>query len=893
MIKYLIAAFLLLLGPTAPDAATAPSRRDDSAGQSFVSSKIRDRLTKEFDFDERAIGNYESMPAGWRQLNAIRYPRFLEPKFDMNVGHDAPPSFMLPLTGGSLACYYLAGDISIHPDCDYEITGWIKPSKLHRARAFIKVYFLDHALNKINESERRSADVHGSGKDEPWTQVTIEIPAGFELARWIGLSVHVEQADAPVADPDHPRPIDYQDIHATAWFDDIRIVRRPRATLSMKAVGNVFPADTPVECLAGVSDLDGRGLQADLELTNADGRMLSSRKMQIGKLRARPETICFDDLPPGLYSLRLNVRSDGKTLLDRLQKFVRLGDVPTDKSDSLTGFGVITDPAAPSHGKISARLTRLLGVQAARIPLWREGMRDEDIVTGDPAADALVRTLRRAGIQTVGTLDRPPPSLLEQFGHPGHSVFDVLSASPDQWRPYLSFLLARYGEEVNAWQIGRTPPDPLAGANTLNAALTHLKAELKPLVGSPRIIIPKDAGVAWPDASGPSAMPDVFSVNVPAHFTADQLVDQLTRPQGKDQPALWVTLDDLDSARFDRIARLSQIARRLILARVAGAEMVFMPQPWLISQSSSEGVVPDESFIVLSTIARILGDRRPIAPIWLDHGVTGWYFGDSDSTNGVLAAWTDGRSRAPGVVMTDAVPQSRHYDLWLNELNPEQGSTGRACRFDVTPSFLTGAEAGRVLTMSSFALEPPSVRVQLEKNKTTLRIKNHYDVRLSGILKFDPPAFWRMTPESVALDVGPGEEARFDLYIQLPSNHSIGPHTFAARLSREGGDIVFRAPVEVVCPGLDVSVLARAEEGSLHIIQRLTNRSGHPLNLRSSLLYQEDRRQTRVILSLGDGESTLREFRIEDGAKVRNHPIRICTESISGDLKCNQVLKFD
>lgn len=102
LFEYLIAVLLLLLGPTSPDPAAAKSRRDDAVEQTFVSSKIRDRLTKAFDFDERAIGNYESMPAGWRQLNAVRYPRFLEPKFDMKVGHDAPPSFKLPLTGAVL-----------------------------------------------------------------------------------------------------------------------------------------------------------------------------------------------------------------------------------------------------------------------------------------------------------------------------------------------------------------------------------------------------------------------------------------------------------------------------------------------------------------------------------------------------------------------------------------------------------------------------------------------------------------------------------------------------------------------------------------------------------------------------------------------------------------------
>ena len=859
----------------------------------LVSSRIQDRLTKHFDFDEREIGNYESMPAGWRQLNAVRYPRFLEPKFDMKVGHDAPPSFRLALIGGSLACFYYANDISVHPDCDYEISAWIKPAGLEHARSFVRAYFLDHAMNKINESERRSTDVRGPGQDEPWSFVKITLPAGFERARGIGLSVHVEQARRTPADPENPRPINYHDVRAAAWFDDIRVIRRPGATLQVSAEGNVFDVDAEVACRAGVTDLDGRGLDARLELFDAAGEAKESRVIPVGSLDAPAEVYRFANLQPGLYRLRLVVESEGKELLRREESFVRLGDLPAVRQSIDAGFGVIADPTAPAHGKTSARLTRLLGVQSAKIPLWREAMDDEDIVTGDKAADELIRSLRLAGVRVVGILDRPPPSLLETFGHPRHTVLDVLSTSPDRWRPYLSFLLARYGEEVNAWQIGRLTPDPAIDGENLAAALTHLKAELKPLVGSPRIVVPREITTqidAFP------VKPDVFSVTAPGHFASDHLVEQLEARPDKTNPSMWITLEDLDPSRFDRIARLSEIARRLVLARVAGAEEVFVAQPWWIDGSDSERVTIDESYVALRTVATLLGGLRPVTRVWLGPGATGWLFAGSGGEHGVLVAWSDGERVASRTTTTDAVPDSRHFDLWAREKCPEGRRDGRELALDVTPSFLVPVDSARVRTMATFAVEPAMVKVQIEPNRATLRLTNHFASRLTGVLKILPPPSWEVTPREVAIDIPPGTRKDIDLSIRIPSNYPIGPNTIVGRIAAEGLEseyIHFRAPVEVVCPGLDVSVMARADKGGLKIIQRLTNRSGRPLDLRSNLIYASDRRMSRLIRSLPDGQSTLREFTIDDSALTRGNPIRICTESISGDLKCNQLVTID
>ncbi|MFQ6048276.1 MAG: hypothetical protein ACE5K7_02805, partial [Phycisphaerae bacterium] len=119
----------------------------------------------------------------WLAYRAPGFPHFLEGRFDMQVGHEAAPSFMLALQGRSLAYYYQWRDIPAKPGSDYLIVGWVKPDRLDYARAYISAYFLDRQGRKLPHSERFSQMVGGPGQPATWQKLVVDLPGQFDRAR--------------------------------------------------------------------------------------------------------------------------------------------------------------------------------------------------------------------------------------------------------------------------------------------------------------------------------------------------------------------------------------------------------------------------------------------------------------------------------------------------------------------------------------------------------------------------------------------------------------------------------------------------------------------------------------------------------------------------------------
>lgn len=885
--KLILVAILLLWSPWGQSSNS--SAREPSA---LVSSRIEDRVIKVFDFDEEQYGNYEHMPMNWQQITSPQrpgHPRFLEPLIDKSVGHLAPPSFKLPLAGGSLACHYLAKEISVHPSCDYLITAWIRPHGLAHARAYVTAYFLDHALQEIDATRRPSARI-GGDQEDAWQRVTLLLSGGHERARWIGLSVHVEQqADEP-AGPTNLRPIRQQDIRATAWFDDISVVRMPSAYLGMSAIGSVFMHDEPVTCEACIVDLDGRGLDTRLEIIDAEGELIDCHRAPIVRSRRECALLELHSLAPGFYCARLVVEVSGHEDIAREVSFIRLAPSLPTVGDGFSGLGVSVGPSAPAHQKISDHLLTMLGATAVKVPLWRRDMDDEEIVEGDRRADVLIRALRSRGVTVVGVLGEPPPSLLQAFGHPGHTALDVLASPPERWKPYLAFPLARYGYEVQAWQVG---PDVLSSASDvrqLAAAVENVRTTIEPLVGKPTLVAPQSVMELSPE---PVPDVDVRLLDVSAQISSDRLSEQVAHLLKDRAATSWIGLETLSADRFDRRARLAETARRIVLSLQAGAQKVFVAQPWTIEDGDFARVEPDEVFCVVRTLFQALGGLEPAGEVWLDPSIRGYLFEDRSSGRGALVVWARGHGESPQAVRTDAVPDARHYDLFGNQQPISLSDDGRILMVESLPSVLVPVDAERVRTLADFHIDNSVVQVRLEPHRRVLKLRNGYRRTLAGRLEILPPDGWQVSPRRHDLHVPPGAWTEIPLILQMPANQAIGPLVLRARLRSAGqpaSQLMLRASLSVSCPELDVNVLTRMEENGLHVVQRITNRSGRTLDLRSLVLYPDMRDESRVITGLVDGQTAVREYTLEDAETLLGRPIRVTVEEWSGSIKCHHLV---
>ncbi len=873
------------------------SQAPAAPAEPLVSSRIEDRVVKRFDFDERRLGNYESIPQFWLRMTEPEfpgYPRFLEPRFDFDVGHTAPPSFRFDLNDGNIGARYISKDINVHPLADYRVTAWVKTQGLEHARAYLTAYYLDHALRKIEKSERQSEFVQDAGRASGWARIDVHLPGGFDRARWIGLSCRVEQAPKRVGTVQELRPINYRDIRAIVWFDDITIVRLPRVGVELETHGAVFPAEREAACTVRVADLDGAGIRARLDVYDAELQPAGSHEIPAVGLDDIGVRVALGDLGPGRYTAQLTVEVDGTPIVKFAQPFLKLGHDLRRGDGVIREFGVNFEPLAGASEADQRYLLEQLSAGVVKAPLWRRDVSDAEVLWGDYQLGGLLKSLSDSGVEIVALLEDPPGTLAEQYGHPDLTLLDVLSSSPEQWRPYLALMLARYGPYIRAWQVGADDRPILRSDRRLAAAVSNVRTELHPLIGASDLSGPREIY----DRRGAKALPaEIVAVAAPSTMSAEGVGRQLSSLAGDDMPRRWATIELPARDRYDRRSRLVEFARRVVVVLQSGAETVFIPQPWETREQGGTKIMsPLEEFILYRTLTQVLGGTRPITPVWLDHGVHGWLFGTKGSEDGALVIWSDGDEPRPRGLSIDIDEGARQVDLWGNVGEMPRGEGGRTATIEAMPTIVRPVSAARLRTMAGFSIDTPDLRPDVLEQFRTLTLTNSRGIQMHGKLTLKAPRGWQIHPRQHAVDLDPGETGEFEIRILVPTNQAVGNYTLRGRLALEGDPLDglrVQLPLKIAVPELDVGVAARTDGDRLIIRHRITNRTEESLNLRGVLIAPGFPRQVRIVQHLAPGQTAVRHFEIEDAAALSGKRCRVSVEQVDGRLRQNQLIGID
>ncbi|MCG8408093.1 MAG: NEW3 domain-containing protein [Phycisphaerales bacterium] len=887
MRKLFVTAVVLLLASVDALHGAPPKR------QNLLSARIERRVVKSFDFDERGLGNYESVPMNWRSITTPGYPRFLEGQFDNEIGHDAQPSFHFSIQGGSVGAYYLAKDIPVHPGSDYRIIGWIRPQKLKHARAYITAYYLDHALRKIDSSEQRSVGIHGAGDDEPWTQVSIDLFGGVKKARWIALTCRIEQAPKPQRGDAMFHPIHHRDVHGAAWFDDIQVMRFPRVTMSLNAEANVCLPDQPTVCTINTKDLDAAALDMNLDILDAEGTLVESHRLAGPGLSAGETPVTLGDLPAGLYVAKLFVSDGGQPVSAHEQTFLRLNPNPVRASTDDRKLGVIINASSLDYPELTGQLLNLMSPGIVKIPLWRDSMSDEAIVRGDPKTDDLVDTLSRQNVTIVGTLAALPPSLAAQYELPDRTLMAALASDPDRWRPYLALMLTRHGHRINAWQLGLD--DRMSGEpSRVTKALANVRSEMQPLIGRPKLVIPHPVQLQVGESTLPA---DVLCLNVPPYYAADRLRKQFNSFSKDGFDARWATIEASEPERYVRRWRLIEFARRVIAARCADTDAVFIRQPWRFDTIDDEVVVtPHEEFILLRTLSQTLGDLTPATSVWVGENMTAWLFADRAESQGALVVWADAQESKEHRLSISLGDKARQIDLWGNVRAGKSITDGREFTVGAIPQVIRPVSLWRVKMQSSFTVNEPVLQPTIQDHERIVTFTNTHPSKLTGLLHLEAPSGWRIRPKKVALDLAAGESKPIEFTLRIPSNQAVGHYAVLGHLRVAGNEfpsLTLRAPLQVSAPGLDVNVAAYRRGDVLRIVQRITNRTDDRVDLKAYLISPERARDQRLVRNLAAGKTVIREYEAPNAEKLSGRHIRVSVEQINGEMRHNTVIRID
>jgi len=731
--------------------------------------------------------------------------------------------------------------------------------------------------------------VGGANRAARWQRVSVALPGRYGRARFIGIQAWVAQSEVWRAGRKHELQIYRQTIHGRAWFDDITVYRLPRAELYTTAAGNTFAPANPPRLIAEVGDPDGEGIEGRLDVHAADGRVILSRPVPVQTSGSdEPFVVDMGGLSPGLYRASLTIESQGQELIRRALRFACLAPLAGAWSGGATEFGV--DVGRPPDAAVDAvlALTGQLGIRRVKLPVWQTAT-SEQVLTADPEFERLLRELVSQRMSVVATLASPPAKLAEHYGTLERSLLDVLAGPPDFWRPYLGLVVARYADVVSQWQLGKDGDSQLMWDGRLPTSLTTLRSEMAKLVTNPEMVCPWSAA----HRLGPDRLDAQFvCLHVPGDVPPERIAEQLSDFRERISQPLWLTLAGLDAAQYQRLARLADFAKRVVLARAAGADTVFANRPWVYgSVGSLPTVEPTEEYLIYRTLVSALSTSVPAGTMYLGEAIRCHIF--DHGSRSTLVVWSE--QEQPQTCRLWLGPEARQMDLWgrvssLRQVGPQQEVT-----VGPLPIVLDQVESWVARLRASVSVSPTEVQSSFKLHPLEIRFTNHRAESISGQLELIGPQQWHLNPWQMRFALRPGQTYRRELAMRFPYNEPTGTKVLTARFVIDADriyELEVPMPLKLKLTDIDVETIPQFVDDRLVIRQSITNRTGQPINFRAALTVPHRPPQRRPVAALQPGQTVNKLYVFDRGRALLGQDLHVALEEIQGRRVFNQVLRL-
>jgi len=321
-----------------------------------------------------------------------------------------------------------------------------------------------------------------------------------------------------------------------------------------------------------------------------------------------------------------------------------------------------------------------------------------------------------------------------------------------------------------------------------------------------------------------------------------------------------------------------------------------VPQHSKTMPPSQVVVDPQEEFIILRTVNQALGGLHPLGPVWVGPHVQALLFSDESQDRGTLVLWRDAQGPGERALRIDLGRSAREVDLWGNVRTPEKMADGLEFMVDAMPRIIRPVSPARVRMLASFKVKPAELQAAVRDFSRVVTFTNTHRSQLSGLLTLRAPPGWRIRPKKVPFDLAAGQSKQVRVSLRIPSNQAAGDYEMIGHLaieSENASDLTMRAPLRVDAPGLDVDVIAYRRGDAMNIVQRITNHTDRPLNLRAFVIAPTQTRSSRLIRNLASGQTVIREYEVSQaGTKPGDH-IRVSVEQVGGPLRYNTAIKLN
>ncbi len=763
-------------------------------------------------------------------------------------------------------------------ESEYRVEGFVRLSGMSSARACVSAHFLDKERRPLLATSRRTAYIpQQPGVD--WVPIELHLPAAPDGAWYLGLAVWILQEETwnTAQRAEH---IAMVDVAAEAWFDDISVYRLPRLEITTRAAGEVIDEQSDAALWVTLADSLEPQVNAELTLASVDGTEVLRRGLVGGSESAQAIRIALPGLEPGLYDARVEVVDRGRKTISRTLRFLKLAPLGTDGNRNSRAFGIVIDPHDRADLASESALLRKNSARSVNLPVWPAWQSPFDDGRREKAIEQFYHELLVDQFLLNATLSEAPTKLRADRDSSAAVLLSILAGNREAWWPELARVAAQTASVFRSWEIGTDGESVFAQAGQLKGAAQQLRDALREYITVPRLAVPISAN---DETSGLSLPVEQVTVSVKTENDLLRLPEKIKELKDQGCEAVCVYAPSLSPDRYVREARLAEWGRRLIQSRHAGADVVYVPQPWKC-RDTFQGIVvePQEEYSALRTVAAMLGDARPGPVMSVAEHIKCLTF--RSATESVLAIWDQAPPPQGRTIPMQLGSANRQVDLWGRVTSLGRDSNGRQMvAVSQSPVFIDHVDSWVVDLATSVSLEPTVIESGTELVRQELVLNCAATMPRSGNGLIVPPPGIEVVPRTFAFTVCAGEPVRIPVVIHYPHNEPAGVKQFVAKVSLVEPAYQFEIPmfVELRSQDLEVSGRATIERGDLLLRHTLHNKSQVALSFRSIAAVPGRQRQYRPISSLAPGETQTVEYRFRDATDLIGRKVNIALRELN------------
>jgi hypothetical protein len=875
--------------------------------QATAPSATSSRILKSFDFDERKDGNNEDQPMNWTKLDGKDFPHYVTGRLTTDRHRSGNYSFRMDLDGGNCVYRYQPGLLKVQPGAHYRAEVFCQTTVLRYARARLTAYFTDQDLHPLPETIRHSELYTSNDPQDDWHPLAVEMTADLNHAYFLVVQMELLQPDQYSTSSLGKRTLFLQDVHGTAWFDDLTVAQVPQVVLKTDRPGNVFRQGDPLKLTVDVNDRETDDLTIQLLVNDAENRRVYQRTtaVEIASAKTLPSGLreLMLELPtvaPGWYRASLVMMSRGVYVGQESLAWILLAD-DGELSAADPRFGMVaTDLPFENWGDLPKFLP-LLSVGRVKLALWSS---TADIAQQDSeVVDQLLESLQLENISPTGVLLGLPPKIADTLN--GANWLQVLNAPNDAWATPLAFLISRHANRIDRWQLCGDDSEEFARSGDMRKVYAKVLQQFDSLVDRPDVAMPCPLLYELPDPR-----PSSITLSVPSSILPAEIPLYLQEYRGRDSQSVSLSLSLLDNDGYSRETRIADLAKRVVYSLASDVPRIDLPLPITARQQGDQMVAePQELMLVMRTLLSVLSGSSFRGTIPIARDIDAFLF--EKSGQGIVVLWNKNDVDKSEPISISLGNHPMRIDLWGNtspllQLTPPAGDDEASTRKRAAsglvqlqvgrmPIILTGVDIDMGRLRSSLCFDQPLIESSFQSHTRHIRFTNPYHQPIGGTLKLHSPPGWNLTPPTFNFTLNAGESFDRELTIEFPYNSVAGPQAFFADFDVQADrHINFTEPLALTLGLSDVGTqcIAFRDLGDVVVQQMITNYGEQPITYSAFANYPGRPRIERLVTSLNPGQTTVKKYRFTRVPADEKSRIRVGLKEVDGNRILNDEVEI-